>query len=53
MSIQLFGSESGIHFGEGDAVDGDAKKLDIPIPRFDLIVADECHRGYSAKELSI
>ena len=53
MSINLFGSESGIHFGEGDAVDGDAKKLDIPIHAFDLIVADECHRGYSAKELSI
>ncbi len=53
MSINLFGSEAGIHFGEGDAVDGDAKKLDIPIHAFDLIVADECHRGYSAKELSI
>jgi type I site-specific restriction endonuclease len=28
-------------------------KLDIPIYAFDLIVADECHRGYSAQELSI
>lgn len=28
----------------------DAKKLDIPIHAFDLIIADECHRGYSAKE---
>ena len=28
-------------------------KLDIPIHAFDLIVADECHRGYSAKELSV
>ena len=33
--------------------DEDADKLNIPIPAFDLIVADECHRGYSAKELSI
>ena len=53
MSINLFGSEAGIHFGEGDRGDEDAKKLDIPIHAFDLIVADECHRGYSAKELSI
>ncbi len=28
----------------------DAKKLDIPIHAFDVIVADECHRGYSTKE---
>lgn len=52
MSINLFGKEAGIHFGEGDAGDQDAKKLDIPIHAFDLIVADECHRGYSSKELS-
>lgn len=53
MSINLFGSEAGIHFGEGDPGDEDASKLDIPIHAFDLIVADECHRGYSSKELSV
>jgi type I restriction enzyme R subunit len=53
MSINLFGAEAGIHFGEDDAGDGDASKLDIPIHAFDLIVADECHRGYSTKELSV
>lgn len=52
MSINLFGREAGIGFGEGDS-DDDAGKLDIPIHAFDLIVADECHRGYSAKELSV
>lgn len=52
MSINLFGKDAGIHFGEGDA-DDDAGKLDIPIHAFDLIVADECHRGYSSKELSV
>lgn len=52
MSINLFGKEAGIRFGEGDTGDEDAKKLDIPIHAFDLIVADECHRGYSSKELS-
>ena len=53
MSINLFGREAGIHFGEGDTGDEDASKLDIPIHAFDLIVADECHRGYSSKELSV
>jgi type I restriction enzyme R subunit len=53
MSINLFGRDAGIHFGEGDSGDEDASKLDIPIHAFDLIVADECHRGYSAKELSV
>ncbi len=53
MSINLFGREAGIRFGEGDGKDDDAKKLNIPIHAFDLIVADECHRGYSAKELSV
>jgi type I restriction enzyme R subunit len=52
MSINLFGSEAGIRFGEGDK-DDDAGQLDIPIHAFDLIVADECHRGYSAKEMSV
>lgn len=52
MSINLFGNEAGIRFGEGDTEE-DASKLDIPIHAFDLIVADECHRGYSAKELSV
>lgn len=52
MSINLYGRDAGIQFGEGDR-DEDAGKLDIPIHAFDLIVADECHRGYSAKEFSV
>lgn len=54
MSINLFGRDAGIHFGEGDAGgDDDADRLPIPIHAFDLIVADECHRGYSAREMSV
>ena len=53
MSINLFGRDAGIHFGEGEGGDDDASRLDIPIHAFDLIVADECHRGYSSKELSV
>ncbi len=32
--------------GGEETEDADAKQLDIPIHAFDLIVADECHRGY-------
>lgn len=53
MSMNLFGKEAGIKFGEGDSGDDDADKMNIPIHAFDLIVADECHRGYSSKELSV
>jgi type I restriction enzyme R subunit len=53
MSINLFGQEAGISFAEGDTGDDDADRLNIPIHAFDLIVADECHRGYTAKELSV
>ena len=52
MTINLFGRDA--VFGLGDEpIDEDADKLDIPIHAFDLIVADECHRGYSSKELSV
>jgi type I restriction enzyme, R subunit len=52
MTINLFGRDA--VFGAGDdGIDDDAEKLDIPIHAFDLIVADECHRGYSSKELSV
>jgi type I restriction enzyme R subunit len=40
-------------FGFGDeTIEDDATKLDIPIHAFDLVVADECHRGYTSQELS-
>jgi type I restriction enzyme, R subunit len=52
MTINLFGHDA--VFGLGDEpIDDDADKLDIPIHAFDLIVADECHRGYSSKEMSV
>jgi type I restriction enzyme R subunit len=51
MAINLFGRQA--IFGTGDEVaDDDATVLDIPIHAFDLIVADECHRGYTAQEAS-
>lgn len=46
MAINLLGKEAVTDF----EYDVDARKLDIPINAFDVIIADECHRGYSASE---
>lgn len=51
MTINLFGKSAA--FGHGEETEDDAEKLDMPIHAFDLIVADECHRGYSAREAAI
>jgi type I restriction enzyme R subunit len=52
MAMNLFGR--GVQFGTSEEeADEDADKLDIPIHAFDLIVADECHRGYTTAELSV
>lgn len=51
MTINLFGREAAMH-GE-ETIDEDAEKLSIPIHAFDLIVADECHRGYTSSEVAI
>ena len=41
-------------FGVGDeSVDEDADQLEIPIHAFDVIIADEGHRGYTAVEQSV
>jgi type I restriction enzyme R subunit len=52
MAINLFGRQAAFEPGD-DTGDEDADRLDIPIHAFDLIVADECHRGYTAAELSL
>ncbi|EKD79724.1 MAG: hypothetical protein ACD_40C00331G0007 [uncultured bacterium] len=52
MQINLFGKE-GMFSNSGDIdLEDDADKLDIPIHAFDTIIADECHRGYTAQEVS-
>lgn len=56
MSINLFGKGS-VDVGTDVDIDiddeSDAEKFDIPIHAFDLIIADECHRGYTTKETSV
>src|SRR5436190_6228327 len=54
MARNLFGSEGCFAQSGGDTeVEADADKLEIPIHAFDVIIADECHRGYTAQEMSI
>jgi type I restriction enzyme R subunit len=53
MRINLFGRGNMFGRTPGDTEDEeDAEKLDIPIHAFDVIIADECHRGYTAQEES-
>lgn len=54
MAMNLFGRQTAARaFGELESGDEDADALHIPIHAFDLIVADECHRGYTGQELSV
>jgi type I restriction enzyme R subunit len=54
MAINLFGREGAFAQKEGEVeADEEAEALDIPIHAFDLIVADECHRGYTSKDTAI
>ncbi|MDY0082798.1 MAG: DEAD/DEAH box helicase family protein [Ignavibacteriaceae bacterium] len=56
MTINLFGWESSFEQDRNDPdYEEDAEILDTPIPihAFDLIIADECHRGYTAKDSAV
>jgi type I restriction enzyme R subunit len=52
MAMNLLGGEGALTLGD-ETIDADVEQLNIPIHAFDLIVADECHRGYSAKDMSV
>ncbi|MFN9437243.1 MAG: type I restriction-modification enzyme R subunit C-terminal domain-containing protein [Planctomycetota bacterium] len=52
MAISILG-RSAVFEGDGDDIDADADQLPIPIHAFDTIIADECHRGYTASEQSV
>lgn len=51
MRINLFGREGMFSENSGEIeAEDDVGKLDIPINAFDVIIADECHRGYTSTE---
>lgn len=51
MAINLYGKAGA--FGENEENEDDAETLSIPSHAFDLIIADECHRGYTSKETNV
>jgi type I restriction enzyme R subunit len=54
MTINLFGWENAFpQEGSDPDYEEDTEKCDIPIHAFDIIIADECHRGYTAKVTAI
>jgi type I restriction enzyme R subunit len=52
MTINLFGRGAAVT-PDDEAPEEDAERLQIPIHAFDLIIADECHRGYTAKQQAV
>ncbi len=52
MAVNLFGRNVIPDLG-AEVVEEDAEQESIPIHAFDLIIADECHRGYTASETAI
>jgi type I restriction enzyme R subunit len=55
MAINLFGFENAFAQDQSDPdyEDDPTDRLDIPIHAFDVIIADECHRGYTARDTGI
>jgi type I restriction enzyme R subunit len=67
MAINLFGREGSFAQDPGDPegnfrpmgpaeepdFDDEADHIDIPIHAFDIIIADECHRGYTSRDTNI
>jgi len=51
MAINLYGKMGA--FGDDEESDDDVETLSIPSHTFDLIIADECHRGYTSKETNV
>lgn len=52
MAIQILGRRA-VFSEDGDDIDEDAEQFPIPIHAFDVIIADECHRGYTSSEQSV
>jgi type I restriction enzyme R subunit len=53
MAMNLLGRNAAGVFGAEADDESDADKLDIPVHAFDVVIADECHRGYTAGAVSV
>jgi type I restriction enzyme R subunit len=50
MRSMIFGRDEFSIITGDEEVESDVDRLDIPIHAFDIIIADECHRGYTTTE---
>jgi type I restriction enzyme R subunit len=53
LAVNILGRQAIFGAANEEGIEDDADRLDIPIHAFDLVVADECHRGYTSQELSV
>ncbi|MBS1507978.1 MAG: DEAD/DEAH box helicase family protein [Bacteroidetes bacterium] len=53
MAINLLGKSAVFADENNDSEHEEADKLDIPIHAFDIVIADECHRGYTSQDASV
>src|SRR5204863_5812379 len=51
MAINLFGRQ--VMWGGEDEIEEDTAQVKIPYHAFDVLIADECHRGYTTAEESV
>jgi len=51
MAMNLYGKAGA--FDQDEEVEDDEGLMDIPSHAFDMIIADECHRGYTSKETNV
>lgn len=53
MAINLLGKESVFSDENNDHDLEEGEQLEIPIHAFDIIIADECHRGYTSHDSNV
>jgi type I restriction enzyme R subunit len=53
MAINLYGRPGAFEVSSEGDDEGDADRIPIPSHAFDVIIADECHRGYTSKETNV
>lgn len=53
MAINLLGKSAVFTDENSDRDIEEGDQLDIPIHAFDIIIADECHRGYTSQDSSV
>lgn len=53
MALNLYGKMGAFEENEENGDEEEGEKLSIPSHAFDLIIADECHRGYTSKETNV